>query len=306
MPIQRIVVLGDSVPWGQGLSDPHKYSSLVSKGLPGPHQPTVEMYAHSGAVIDLAGTLGDQVDQCDRRSHEIPVPSPTVRSQVRSVPEPETADLILVNGGINDVSVYRILNPLTRTEDLFRYIQEACYAGMKLLLTEAAMVFKNPESQIIVTGYYPFLSSKSDQSLIEDLVNVFGIHLPDHLNSDLLLQQVTRLSMQFWKESDAALAQAVVDSAVPAPHGPKMIFLPGSLQEENAIFAPNPWLFGLANGINPEDEVAAPRASACDGCYQDPLQLMQHEACRLASAGHPNLIGAQQYAASILAACAQP
>lgn len=302
MAIQRIVVLGDSVHWGQGLQEQHKFARLVANGLGGLAPASVEMYAHSGAVIDPSGKFGNDVDRCDAFSHEIPLPAPTIRSQVRNVSHPETVDLALVNGGINDVSIYRILNPLTRSQDLAREIQGFCYAGMKLLLTEALSAFTKPGSTIVVTGYYPYLSAQSDRSLIEDLLNVFGISLPDHLDADPLLDQIAALSVQFWTESNAALAQAIREVAPQAKSGQRAVYVPGPFNEENALFAPEPWLFGLQNGINPEDEVAADRKAACDCCYTNPLELMQHETCRLASVGHPNLVGAQKYATAILAA----
>lgn len=300
MTIQRIVVLGDSVSWGQGLVDEHKYANLVAQGLATAVSPTLEMYAHSGAIIDAQGALGDQADQCDSYSHEIPLPAPSIRAQVRKVAQPETVDLVLLNGGINDVSVYRILNPITRKQDLSRYIQNACYSGMKVLLTEAAAAFANPQSRIVVTGYYPYLSSDSDQSLIEDLLSILGISLPDHLVPDPLLQRVTQLAMQFWKESNAALALAATEVAQQSRNPNKIVFIPGPLQESNAVFASDPWLFGLADGVNPQDEVAVSRKVACDHCYSDPIDLMQHEVCRIASVGHPNQTGAEKYASAIL------
>ncbi len=300
MAVTRIVVLGDSVPWGQGLLDHHKYAHLVAAGLSAGTTPAVEMYAHSGAIIDSSGKLGGEVDPCDSCSHEIPLPAPTIRAQIRKVPSPASADFVLLNGGINDVDIHRVLNPLTRTQDLSRYVQDACYAGMKLLLAEASAAFVNAE-WVVITGYYPYLSDKSDQSLIQDLLSIIGISLPEHLPADPLLRQVTRLAMQFWKESDAAIAQAVAETAARPPR--KLVYVPGPLQEENSLFAADPWLFGLANGINPQDEVAQPRKAACDSCYKTPPELMQHEQCRIASVGHPNVTGAQKYADAILAAC---
>jgi len=52
----RIVNLGDSVPWGQGLLESEKYDVIVKTTLAATHPVvTLERFAHSGAVIG-AGT----------------------------------------------------------------------------------------------------------------------------------------------------------------------------------------------------------------------------------------------------------
>ena len=56
----RIVCLGDSIVWGQGLLPGEKFNTLVQQALL-PKYPggvTVESVAHSGAVIGAAGSSG--------------------------------------------------------------------------------------------------------------------------------------------------------------------------------------------------------------------------------------------------------
>jgi lysophospholipase L1-like esterase len=299
MSIKRIVVLGDSVGWGQGLLPAHKYAQLLALELPANPPPTVEILAHSGAIIDTLGTLGNQASQCNQFSGEIPVAGPSVRAQARAVTTPSTVDLLLVNGGINDVDLTRILSPFTRTEDLARYIQDACYGGMKTLLTEIAETFSNPAIKVVITGYYPILSPDSDQSSFEDLLSIFGVSLPGQLDADLILPEVTKRCMQFWQQSDAAFLQAVRETSAATGLGANLVFVPSPLGATNALFASSPWLFGLANGINPEDEVIEARRVACDSCYQETFNLLQFSQCCIASVGHPNVLGATAFAEAI-------
>ena len=134
MLIQRIVVDGDSAPWGQGLLPEHKYANLLATALApaAPHQ--AEIYAHSCAIIDALGTLGDDVAGCSPHSREIPLAAPTIRSQLRSVPDPEKVDLASLNRGINEADVHRIFNPLTSPAELKLSVEEPCCSGMKTLL----------------------------------------------------------------------------------------------------------------------------------------------------------------------------
>jgi lysophospholipase L1-like esterase len=300
MTISRMIVLGDSVPWGEGLAPQHKYATLVGAGLGLPVAP--EFFAHSGAIVDPSGSLGSAVDGCATISSEIPLHAPSIRAQVRTVPNPQTADFVLLNGGINDVDIHRMFNPFIRNIDLSRWIKRYCHDGMKILLSEAAQRFTSPSARFVVTGYFPILSDKSDQSLIEDFLSIFGIGLPVHLDPDPILQRITQLALQFWKESEQALSTAVNESAAELSLVGRLFYVPGPLKEANAVFASDPWLFEPADGLNPADEVAAARGAACDRCYQDPLDFLQHEECRLGSVGHPNVKGAQAYAEAILAA----
>jgi lysophospholipase L1-like esterase len=98
----RIVNLGDSVPWGQGLLEAEKYDILVKAALSAkyPGGVTLERSAHSGAVIGAGIATGTSAPG------EVPVARPTIIEQCEQFANaPETVDLVLVNGGINDVGV---------------------------------------------------------------------------------------------------------------------------------------------------------------------------------------------------------
>lgn len=305
--VTRLVVLGDSVAWGQGLAPEHKYSSLLSAKLAanGAPAPAVESYAHSGAVIDPQGTLGDSVAPCHAISGEIPEAAPSIRAQIRTVPTPETADLVLLDGGINDVEVVRIVNPFTRVADLARYIQEDCYAGVRTLLTEVAAAFTHPSARIVFTGYYPILSPQSDQSLFADFLSTFGLAIHPTLADDLVLPEITKRTMQFWQQSDAAFRQAIQETAASTGLGNRLLYVPGPMTEAHALFTPSSWLFGLRDGLQPEDEVIAERREACTACQKQVLNPVEFLQCCQASVGHPNPLGAAAYADAIYAQLCQ-
>jgi hypothetical protein len=76
MAVQRIVVFGDSVTWGQGLLDTEKFSTIVGTrlGVPVEH---ITMLAHSGAVIGVG--INPEVPA---QPGEVPRPYPTILQQV--------------------------------------------------------------------------------------------------------------------------------------------------------------------------------------------------------------------------------
>jgi len=97
--LSRIVVFGDSVTWGQELLESEKFSTLVN--------------------VELAG--GGEVDDSSafRSCHwyrskpgrptvpqEVPRPYPTILQQVTNFTDaPDTVDLLIINGGINDLDI---------------------------------------------------------------------------------------------------------------------------------------------------------------------------------------------------------
>jgi glutathione S-transferase len=108
--------------------------------------------------------------------------------------------------------------------------------------------------------------------------------------------------MQFWQESTAALAEAVA-AANATLASPRVFLADPGFTADNAVFAGDPWLFGLANDalLSPQDEVVGERRTACDLAFPA-TDWAARQQCYRASAGHPNVKGARKYAEAILAA----
>lgn len=296
----RIAVIGDSVAWGQGLLDAHKFSTLVAGNYGPPAEVDLFVAAHSGAVIETGdpGTMG--------ASGEVPEAVPAIIDQVDLVPDPQTIDLVLLNGGINDVSLGVILNPLTSTADLHIATVTACYTKMKALIAHATSVFTKTTCQFILTGYYPILSPDSDPLSVSDaavthLLGIYNNGIPATVASadqGPIIDKLVTLTMQFWRDSDQWLAQAVTDSAAKPRLGGRLVFVPTGFTESNALFASAPLLFGFGSDLAPEDEVIAQRTTACNIQYS-PLDTINRVMCYHASVGHPNVAGASSIASVI-------
>jgi hypothetical protein len=294
-----MLVMGDSVMWGQGLDDGNKFYRLafdqLSYKYPGLQPPV--MLAHSGAVIG-AGINSPW----PTLPGEIPASGPTIFDQCNQYSDPSPVRVILMDGGINDVDVRVLLSPMTAPDDLSALIKQHCYADMKLLLQTVAAKFSDPQCKVILLGYYPILSENSDQVSIPFLLKARGIP-----HADLLLQSAAAISdprdlaLQFWKESDRWLSQAAAEvNQTPAANNRITYILP-EFHEQNALFESDPWLWGLdfSSGFAPEDEVADQRR---DQCLRRVPRFLDCQECIRASVGHPNATGAIKYCEAVMSA----
>jgi hypothetical protein len=294
----RIVTLGDSVPWGQGLLESEKYDVLVKEALE-PQFPggvTLEpRLAHSGAVIRAKPAPGNGA------AGEVPVSYPTILEQCAGFTNsPETVDLVLMNGGINDVGIATILNPLDFAPLLASRTEAACYDSMLELLKTVRAKFTSSSCRILVTGYYPILSALSDPVSLPRLLNMHGVHheLPDFFEDVDILDPIVDRCEQFFRDSTNCIQEAIQKVA-----DPRIAFVPSGFTEENAAFVPRTaLLFGLNEELGPEDPAAPERHAQCEVTYGKPSEIFHREQCYRASAGHPNPAGAMQFKAQILAA----
>lgn len=293
-----LVTLGDSVHWGQGLRLEHKLHWLVHLEVLKSHPGLVHHFmAHSGAIIGIGATVTRQ-----RVDGEVPIAYPTLVEQVDGFAgSAANVVAVLVNGGINDIDIRNILNPIVSQAALADLIEEHCYDSMRALLEIVVRRFDRAETRVIVTPYYPVLSPLSRPFGIPWLLASEGLALPGGVDLVTGTNIVVAKCMQFWTESNAALARAVTDANA-ALAQPRIVLADPGFTANNAVFAGEPWLFGLANDplLSPQDEVVEARRIACDLAFP-PDQWPARLGCYRASAGHPNVAGARRYADAILA-----
>jgi hypothetical protein len=313
----RILVFGDSVMWGQGLEEPNKFHSLVEQAIRQRHGDIgvyKDVRAHSGAMLSaklaspisrLGGTAFQQ-----RLNGEIPTDFPLISDQIlefENAPDAQDdMDLILLDGGINDINVRTILSPLTSSGELSAGAKIACHDDMVELLKE--LVSKFSKAKIIVTGYYQVISNQSDLALLDALMIAVGLDLasiPGAIIGGLATAEIRdRISANcalFASEANRQLQNAVaeVNAALPGSVGTRAFFADPKFGPANAALAPDSFVYGIHIDLSPEDptSVAGPRAAACDaaGSGQTDVAI-----CKRASVGHPNARGAQAYANAIM------
>lgn len=288
-----VLVLGDSVTWGQGLLEGQKMHAYVCDELAAQHGPVrCLLQAHSGAIIGVDSTA--EVLTCDG---EVPTSFPTIIQQVDNAPDTDV-DLVILNGGINDIDIRYILNPFTETADLIDVTNRFCGTDMLALLTRTLARFTG--ARIAVTSYYPVLSPDSRFPLYEDFMLTMGVPVSPFtrfVESNIVFERIVRNCTTFDRASARALENAVAAANDVAPG--RVVFARPPFSEKNAALASEPWLFGIKADLRPEDPMAGPRHASCDACTND---FLRREQCYRASAGHPNQTGARKFADAILAA----
>ena len=294
-----ILTVGDSVCWGQGLKEEHKFDFLVATAKSIQFQRT----AHSGAIIGTSKDTSTVIEP-----GEIPLGLPSVWQQVLTPRDWSQVELVLLNGGINDVSLSRILSPATSASQLASWIDQFCDKEMQELLEATAGKLTVPGARIAVIGYYPILSFQSGQTPIQfqSLLEIHGVATHSVLASSQfslldLVPQVIDNCLAFWQKSNVAL-QAAVDAANATLGRTTCVFVKLPFAEQNALWAPHSLLWELTPLLLPEDEVSDPREKVCQILYGDVVHIPQWVQCVRASLGHPRVEGAARIASAVLAA----
>ena len=139
-----MLVLGDSITWGQGLSVQDKFWWRVKNWLQQKTGREVKekIEAHSGALIETTPGLQTLFTSDDG---EVNLYTPTINEQIDDAKkyyrDTSVVDLIIVNGCINDVDVRNLLDASSSLDRLTESIREKCGANMHLLLRRVATEF---------------------------------------------------------------------------------------------------------------------------------------------------------------------
>lgn len=300
----RLHVIGDSIAWGQGLSEEDKVSSRLirqiqaANGGIGVYQSRT---AHSGATIGV-----DDSTPLGPLDGEVPSSYPTVLQQVASFDDsPETVDLVLLSAGINDVGVQEILVGTLTGPDLSHRIERHCHSHMTTLLH--AVHDRFPNATVLVTGYYQIVSEETDTGLLGALLLALGATIGPVVPILTLAERanISNRCALFHHRSTDALRRAVAEAVGEEPAWAH--FIDPGFQPAHAALTPGTRLWGIDIDLSPQDpaDVAHGRAVSClKAGGRAPWY------CEVASAGHPNPAGATAYAEAltptVLAAVARP
>ncbi|WP_105970019.1 family 1 glycosylhydrolase [Streptomyces geranii] len=294
----RLLILGDSVAWGQGLQPHQKYATLIQESLAARGsgiRAYSTMLAHSGATIGA----GDSTS-LPALSGEVPTSYPTAMQQLAAYSgSPDAVDYVLLTAGLNDINIRTVLNPLNKPKDFAPVIAKFCHDDLRTLLTAVAERF--PNAQIVATAYYPMLSDASDTGGLSAFLVAVGLTvagLPGGVLAPWMIPQVLTNCRALNELSRLAIAAAVddVNDALPMP---RVLFADAGFTERNAALAPEPWVYAINTDLTPQDPmVAAERGPLCE-MSADRTDVF---VCRRASIGHPNPAGARAYADAIMRA----
>jgi lysophospholipase L1-like esterase len=325
----NMLVLGDSILWGQGLKDENKSWHLVKMWLEESDGVRVreKVEAHAGAVI---GTPGTAPPKMLTLSGEINSAYPTLHDQVdnalRAFVDPAHVDLVLVDGCINDVNARRFLNAGNTPEVIQSLAREKCGAPVEELLIRIASSF--PNAHIIVSGYYPAVSERTPRDLfMRALAKRFYAPADSQRLSDKqLLARLAVISTAWYETSNHWLMDAVakVSAHLAAKDSrQRVLFAKIPFQPEHAFATRESRLWGFDASVlrklltiitlgrvdlRANDEVRSQRSALCKEAFKpfpgetkDEKRMRKDHLmfCRLSGLAHPNRKGAVMYAEAI-------
>lgn len=278
-------VMGDSVVWGQGLAEKHKTASIVARYL----SAEMQMLAHSGAKIGIRDSYTVTMP-----SGEVPCFFPTILQQLQGFTgDPTQVEWVLMNGGINDVEVQRVFNPMIPQFELELHTRNYCGRDLQTLLQQVINRFTN--ARVLVLGYYPALSHQSSAQGVEALFSlVHGVKFAPLFDADLFRNEIVEHCLRFWKLS-TGLLRGATEHVNRAAGEMRAIFVDSGLDESNATFAAQSllWELDLNDPDKAPDEAVGERREACELVAAGELQKRQ---CLLSAVGHPNVAGAARMA----------
>ena len=334
----NMLVLGDSIMWGQGLRKEDKFWWRVKSWLQDRTGREVKekIEAHSGAII---ATSPDLKLRFASRDGEVNLITPTINDQIDDAKvyygDTSKVDLVLVDGCINDVDVRNLLDASTSLPALDQKIKDNCGLRMQPLLQRITTEF--PNSHVVVTNYYRIVSSKSaNNSFTRLLVKKLTTQTPESrkLTDREMRDKLIAISELWFKSSTNSLKEAVAATNTELEKNSsrqRVLFAEVDFSPEHAFSAPDTLLwnfkFGSTNlsglrkaivvltfgtaAYKPDDEVRELRSTSCKETYRKPRngetetkaekerREVSELACRYASLGHPNKMGALIYTEAI-------
>ncbi|HEV7683300.1 MAG TPA: SGNH/GDSL hydrolase family protein [Pyrinomonadaceae bacterium] len=332
----QMLVLGDSIMWGQGLREDEKFTSRVKCWLQEKTNREVQLHmeAHSGAIISGSAAAPAAFTTSDG---EVNMTSPTISEEldhaVGFYKQTQTSPaLILMNGCINDIGVKNLLSAATPLEDLRAQVKINCGEKMQHLLSRVRSNF--PQSQVVVSGYYPIVSFQTaDNAFLRLLVKRLNNQRPEarRMTDKEMRQRLVAISEEWYRSSTANLAEAVLKAnAGFTPSSPKILFAEIQFGPEHVFAAPETllWTFLFAStnvsgfakivvllsfgtaAYKANDHVREARIKSCEATFKKPKDVKEDKKqketrqdlfliCRYASLGHPNHMGALVYTEAI-------
>jgi hypothetical protein len=208
----NMLVLGDSILWGQGLKTENKPSHHVKLWLEmQTGRPVIErIEAHSGAMIESTLATAD----CTSTNPEVNLALPTLHDEIdralRFYGDGSRVDLVLVSGCANDTYVQNLLTA-SNTEEVDEMTDAKCGIPMENLLRRIIASF--PAAQVIVTGYYPSFSEDTRSDfIVKALARSFFKSQREgtqKITSKEALDRIKINSKRWYEASNKTLAEAV-------------------------------------------------------------------------------------------------
>jgi lysophospholipase L1-like esterase len=329
----RILVVGDSLVWGQGLAEKDKFYRLTAEWLEreifrSGRKVDVKVKAHSGATLKFHEDEAEKYRRAGRDEAyfyppEVNINFPSAWKQIevaadeyKAAGKPGGADLILLSGGITDITVSKVLDPNGDNSKLPALIEKYCGADMSDILGHAAA--HNPNATIAVVGYFPMLSPKTPASKLLNswLESMSFPRVLKPLANNALMRPLffNRLRKKgiarsrIWFDHSNKHMAAAVDKLNTKFGETRAVFIKSPVTEDTCFETPNSLLFKMGKKGRVEDPLYSTRTAECRKTLREIKKTARIEyserLCEIAAVGHPNPAGARAYAEAVKASLA--
>jgi hypothetical protein len=341
----KVIAFGTSLTWGDGLKEESTYRYLVASYVGKQTKRTVAMwtFAHSAAYLTDASDAGTLALSAAPSKGDLNGTIPAVESvsgqtddgqadcALKRKASLQNADLILLDGCINEVNAVLIVAPWTKPEDIEANTKNYCQKMQPVL---SKLVASFPKATIMVVNYYPIVSRNSSilghnptRRLATLAVKVLKSQKKQE-SKDYKVHPLTPLdeknimadnSERFYQTSKQVIKDAVdaINAANPPLPGEPLRAVSVTLPEPSASTVVqgartvNPlWAYGapethlwllpfplfLGFGINRDDKFA-PRWWEC--LFHYPFFSVDRFVNEVNAGFHPTKLGAATYATSI-------
>jgi lysophospholipase L1-like esterase len=179
----NVLILGDSIAWGQGLKPEHRWRTLLVEHLATALKCSVREISsevHSGAIIGIGdqneigrsdlyqpGAAEKSFLNLGPYGGEIPSSTPTALAQLDALDagadKDAPIDLVVVSAGINDVRIARFIDPLAREKFVADLVDLHCHKHLAVLLDRirTRCIERNPACRVAVLSYFRIISEQS-------------------------------------------------------------------------------------------------------------------------------------------------
>lgn len=325
----ELLVVGDSLIWGQGLEEKDKFYSLTKDWLETeafgrPRRVNLKVKAHSGSTLKFQPNDAEAHKKAGRlETHpyepEVNVGFPSTWKQIEVAADEYAsagngmADMVMLTGGITDITVAKVLDPFGKDEWLYGEIRKYCRDQMFDVLEHTSQKF--PNALIAVVGYFPMIGPKTRGSR---LFNAWleSMNYP-RFSKPFVNNVITRRFMsgirkkgivrsRIWVAESNRNLQEAVDLLNEKVGRRQAVFVPSPFTEDHSLETKETLLFRMAKKGRVEDPLYDMRRSQCRESLPElkaatgidyPVRL-----CEIAAIGHPNAAGARAYAEAIRSA----
>ena len=198
----------------------------------------------------------------------------------------KNVDLIMLTGGLTDISTAGILDPKGDNDKLKQDIEKYCLGSMQEVLGHAGSHF--PNATIAVVGYFPILSPNTNTGrLFNGMLEAYEFprFFKPFMNNPLVrpiafkkMKKKAIVRSRIWIEhSDMRLKEAVDKFNADGGKG-RAVFIKGPVTEENCFETPNTLLIRMGKkGRRPlfsaDNRISGPELWATDGTTEGTVLL---------------------------------